>query len=338
MRDAVMLFERFSANANRFDFFQAVRLVECAHRGLPRVGASLRPRDDALRFGQEPELVFFPTTLRHFAVKQDAPPKLAVNFFGLLGPNGPMPTHLTEYVRHRARNAGDPTFARFLDVFHHRMVSLFYRAWATAQPVVSLDRGDDDRFSAYVGTVFGLNEGALRNRDTVPDFAKLHFAGLLAGPTRHAAGLRIVLSRFFGLPVEVLQNVGHWMKLPESSLTRLGSRDEDARLGIGTMLGARVFDRQHKFRVVLGPLSLRDYERFLPGGASLARLADWIRLYVRDPLEWDVNLQLQRAQVPFLALGRRQRLGYTTWLHARPATADGAQLRLRPLAPSHAKD
>ncbi|MEX3981061.1 type VI secretion system baseplate subunit TssG [Paraburkholderia sp. EG287A] len=338
MPDAVMLFERFSAEANRFDFFQAVRLVECAHRGLPRVGSSLRPRDDAVRFGQEAELIFFPTALRHFASTQDTAPKLAVNFFGLLGPNGPMPTHLTEYVRHRARNAGDPTFARFLDVFHHRMASLFYRAWATAQPVVSLDRDDDDRFSAYVGTVFGLNEGALRHRDTVPDFAKLHFAGLLAGPTRHAAGLRIVLSRFFGLPVAVVQNVGHWMKLPEAALTRVGLRDESARIGVGTMLGARVFDRQHKFRVVLGPLSLDDYERFLPGGASLARLADWVRLYVRDPLEWDVNLQLRRAQVPRLALGRKQRLGYTAWLHARAATADAAQLKLRPLAPSHAKD
>ncbi|MCP3718344.1 type VI secretion system baseplate subunit TssG [Paraburkholderia sp. CNPSo 3281] len=338
MPDAVMLFERFCADANRFDFFQAVRLVECTHRGLPRVGSSLRPRDDAVRFGQEPELIFFPTALRRFVSTQDTAPKLAVNFFGLLGPNGPMPTHLTEYVRHRARHAGDPTFARFLDVFHHRMASLFYRAWATAQPVVSLDRDDDDRFSAYVGTVFGLNEAALRNRDTVPDFAKLHFAGLLAGPTRHAAGLRIVLSHFFGFPVEVVQNVGHWMKLPDAALTRVGSRDENARMGVGTMLGARVFDRQHKFRVVLGPLSLGDYERFLPGGASLVRLADWVRLYVRDPLEWDVNLQLRRAQVPRLALGRRLRLGYTTWLHARPATADAVQLKLRPLAPSHAKD
>ncbi|MEX3694054.1 type VI secretion system baseplate subunit TssG [Paraburkholderia sp. BR14263] len=338
MPDAVMLFERFSADANRFDFFQAVRLVECAHSGLPRVGASLRPRDDAVRFGQEPELIFFPTALRHFASKQDAAPKLAVNFFGLLGPNGPMPTHLTEYVRHRARNAGDPTFARFLDVFHHRMASLFYRAWAMAQPVVSLDRDDNDRFSAYVGTVFGLNEAALHNRDSVPDFAKLHFAGLLAAPTRHAAGLRIVLSRFFGLPVEVVQNVGHWMKLPDAALTHLGARDENARMGVGTMLGGRVFDRQHKFRVVLGPLSLGDYERFLPGGTSLARLADWVRLYVHDPLEWDVNLQLRRAEVPRLALGRKQRLGYTTWLHARAATADATQLELRPLIPSHAKD
>ncbi|SPB13811.1 type VI secretion protein [Caballeronia novacaledonica] len=338
MPDAVMLFERFSADANRFDFFQAVRLVECAHPMLPRTGASMRPRDDAVRFVQEPELIFFPTTLKHFANAQEAAPKLAINFFGLLGPNGPMPMHLTEYARDRARNAADPTFARFLDVFHHRMASLFYRAWAAAQPAVSLDRDDDDRMSAYVGTTFGLNEASLRNRDAVPDFAKLHFAGLLSGPTRHAAGLRLVLARYFGLPVNVTQNVGHWMKLPAHSLSRLGASDDGARMGVGTMLGARVFDRQHKFRVVLGPLSMRDYERFLPGGASLTQLVDWVRLYVRDPLDWDVNLQLQRADVPRLALGRHRRLGYTTWLHARAAVRDATQLMLRPLASSHAKD
>jgi type VI secretion system protein ImpH len=344
MPDALTLLGRFSIDANRFDFFQAVRLIECAHPGLPRVGSSLRPREDAVRFGQEPELIFFPTTLRHFTATAtgDTAPKLVVNFFGLLGPNGPMPTHLTEYVRDRARNAGDPTFARFLDVFHHRMASLFYRAWAGAQPVVSLDRDNGDRFSAYVGTTFGLGEPALRNRDTVPDFAKLHFAGLLAGGTRHAAGLRLVLSRFFGLPVDVRENVGHWMNLPAGSMSRLGTRDESARLGVGTMLGARVFDRQHKFRVVLGPLSMRDYQRFLPGGASLGRLADWVRLYVRDPLDWDVNLQLRQSEVPRLALGRRQRLGYTTWLHARAATSDARQLMLKPSAsPSashHAKE
>jgi type VI secretion system protein ImpH len=338
MPDAVTLFERFAADANRFDFFQAVRLLECARGDLPRVGESLRPRDDAFRFVQHPELMFFPTTLRHFSHKPDAAPKLSVNFFGLLGPNGPMPTHLTEYIRDRGRNAGDRTFASFLDVFHHRMTSLFYRAWAAAQPVVSLDRNDNDRFSAYVGTVFGLNATVLRDRDTVPDFAKLHFAGLLAGPTRHAAGLRLVLARFFGLPVSVEQNVGHWMKLPESALSRLGARGESAQVGIGTMLGARVFDRQHKFRIALGPLSMADFERFLPGGASLARLVDWVRLYVRDPLEWDVNLQLRQADVPRLALGKRQRLGYTTWLHARAATSDATQLMLRPLVSSNEKD
>lgn len=331
MPDALTLLCRLEDEANRFDFFQAVRLLENAYPGKPRVGEALQPRDEAIRFIQEPELVFHPTTLGEFtpATERHAA-RLAVKFFGLLGPHGPLPTHITEYVRDRTHNENDPTFARFLDIFHHRLVTLFYRAWANAQPAVSLDRPAQDRFSFYVGSLFGLGEAALRERDHVPDFAKLHFAGLLAGPTRPAAGLKLVLARFFNLPVEIEQWVGHWMALPDGALTRLGVRDGSATLGVSTLLGARVWDCQHKFRIVVGPLSRADYERFLPGGASLKRLVDWVRNYARDGLDWDVRLVLREKDVPPLALGCHTRLGYTTWMLGGAAAGDQRQLVLQP--------
>ncbi|MFM0277678.1 type VI secretion system baseplate subunit TssG [Paraburkholderia sediminicola] len=347
MPDALTLLRRLEDDAYRFDFFQAVRLLENAYPGKPRVGESLQPRDDAIRFVQEPELVFHPTTLGAFTPAGERhAARLAVKFFGLLGPHGPLPTHITEYVRDRARNAGDPTFARFLDIFNHRMVALFYRAWANAQPAVSLDRARRDRFSVYVGSLFGLGEVALRERDTVPDFAKLHFAGLLAGPTRPAAGLKLVLTHFFNLPVEIEQWVGHWMTLPAGSLTRLGSPDS-AALGVSTVVGARIWDCQHKFRVVIGPLSRADYERFLPGGESLKRLVDWVRNYARDGLDWDVRLVLRQQDVPRLELGRHTRLGYTTWTLRGAAGGDQRPLLLHPAdhegrprtgAPAHTAD
>ncbi|MEM5342189.1 type VI secretion system baseplate subunit TssG [Paraburkholderia azotifigens] len=331
MSDPLTLLRELEANACRFDFYQALRLIENAWRDKPRIGESLRPRDDAVRFSQEPELIFHPTTLGVLRPAHDGhAARLAVNFFGLMGPHGPLPVHLTEYVRDRARNANDPTFARFLDIFQHRMVSLFYRAWANAQPAVSLDRQERDRFSVYVGSTFGLAETALRERDAVPDFAKLHFAGLLAGPTRPAAGLQLILARFFNLPVRIEEWVGHWMELPRDTLSRLGARDGSSGLGVSTLLGARVWDCQHKFRIVVGPLTLADYERFLPGGDSLRRLTDWVRNYVRDGLDWDVNLWLRQEHVPRLALGRRARLGYTSWLLSGPVTQDQRQLRLHP--------
>lgn len=330
MLDSVNVLRLLEDESWRFDFFQAVRLVENAWPQQPRVGESLLPRDDAVRFTQRPELVFYPTTLGAFKQGEAGrAPQLAVNFFGLLGPHGALPTHLTEYIRDRERNADDPTFARFLDLFQHRMVSLFYRAWANTQPAVSLERPGRDRFSMYVGTTFGLGETSLRERDTVPDFAKLHFAGLLAMPTRPAAGLKLILARFFRLPVEIEQWVGHWMPLPRESLTRLGSGD-GAALGVSTLLGARTWDAQHKFRIVFGPLSIADYERFLPGADSLVRLVDWVRNYVHDGLDWDVNLQLRQADVPRLKLGMHARLGYTSWLLSGAASGDQRQLKLNP--------
>jgi type VI secretion system protein ImpH len=331
MLDTLTVLRLLEDEAYRFDFYQAVRLLENAFPDRPRVGESMRPRDDAVRFTQRPELVFHPTTLAGFSQRGEGhAPRLAVNFFGLLGPHGPLPTHLTEYIRDRERNADDPTFARFLDVFQHRMVSLFYRAWANAQPAVSLERPGRDRFAMYVGATFGLGEAALRERDSVPDFAKLHFAGMLGAPTRPAAGLALILTRFFRLPVAIEEWVGHWMPLPAEARTRMGVRDGSSALGVSTLLGARVWDCQHKFRIVVGPLSLADYERFLPGGESLKRLADWVRNYVRDGLDWDVNLQLREAEVPRLKLGRHARLGLTSWVLSGAARGDQRQLKLNP--------
>ncbi|MGN6666229.1 MAG: type VI secretion system baseplate subunit TssG [Trinickia sp.] len=315
MRDALTLDEVLARDARRFDFFQALRLIEQAHAEHPRLGRSLAARDDAVRLSQNPELIFHPTTLGEYVPGEHGRPgRLAVNFLGLLGPNGPLPTHLTAYARERARNANDPTLARFLDVFHHRMLSLFYRAWADAQPVVSADRPSDDRFAVYVGSLFGLGAPALHHRDGVPDSAKRHFAGVLAAPTRHADGLRLILARFFGVDVSIEPWLGHWVTLPEDACTRLG----DARLGVSTVLGTRVWDCQHKFRIAIGPLRYTDFTRFLPGGESLMKLADWVRNYVRDPLDWDVSLHLKQDEVPALRLqgtvAGGSRLGWNTWL------------------------
>src|SRR6185369_7881895 len=127
--------------------------------------------------GQEPDMAFAPAPLASFEPgEKGRPGRLQVRLFGLLGPNGPLPLHFTEYARERLRHANDPTLSRFLDLFHHRLMTLFYRAWAQAQPHVSRDRPNDDRFAVYVGALFGLSQPTSRNRDTLPDLAKLFHA------------------------------------------------------------------------------------------------------------------------------------------------------------------
>jgi len=136
-----------------------------------------------VRLGQEPATTFAPATIAGFQASTDGrPPRLEVCFLGLLVSNGPLPRHLTEYVRDRLRNADDPTFGRFLDVFNHRMLSLFYRGWSQAQPTVNLDRPEADRFGDYVGSLFGIGMPAYCNRDAIPDLAKRHYAGHLILP------------------------------------------------------------------------------------------------------------------------------------------------------------
>jgi type VI secretion system protein ImpH len=316
----------------RFGFFQAMRRLECAYRQRPRIGKSPRPADDPVRLGQQPTLAFAPSTLAAFAAGQEGlPPRLLVYFLGLFGPNGALPLHLTDYARERLNNAKDPTFIRFADIFHHRILTLFYRAWASSRPTVSFDRPESDRFADYVAALIGLGMPALRERDGVPDIAKLHYAGHLSGQTHHAEGLIALLTDFFRLPVALDELVGHWMVLPQDCLWRLGKSPETGSLGISITVGERVWDRQYKFRVLFGPLGLADYERMLPGGEHLPRLVALVRNYAGDELAWDVNLILKREEIPPLALGGSARLGWSTWLSSRTPERDADDLYLQPM-------
>ena len=329
---ALILLRDLQERPYDFGFFQAVRRIENLYRDKPRTGTSHHAVDDPVRLVQEPSTAFAPSTLASFALGEGkVPPRLASYFFGLLGANGPLPIHLTEYGRDRLRNAGDATFVRFLDLFHHRLLSLFYRAWAINQPAVSFDRPEDDRFGVYLGSLFGMGLATARNRDAFPDLTRLRYAGLFANQTRHRSGLIAILRDFFRMPVAIREFAAGWLHLGEDMRWRLGRSRESGTLGRSATIGGRVWSCHHKFRIAFGPLSLDQYTRLLPGGDSLRRLVPLVRFYVGDELDWDVNLVLRRDEVPPLRLGREGRLGWTTWLTARSRAADAADLRLNPL-------
>lgn len=327
--DPLIYFRSLAEKPYNFDFFQSLRRIEALFPDKPRFGQALRPAEEPVRLGQEASMAFAPATLSAFelpAAGRQA--RMLVRFFGMLGPNGPLPFHLTEYARERLLHKGDATFIRFLDLFHHRFLLLFYRAWAQAQPVVNLDRPGEDRFTCYVGSLIGLGDKSQYNRDEIPDFAKLFYSGLLARQVRNRAGLAALLTGYFHIPVRIEEFVGHRMFFQESECTRLGAGNSSAILGQGTVLGSSVWDRQHKFRVHLGPLTLAQYESFLPGGTAIRKLVAWVRQYFCFELAWDVRLILSRRQVPPTTLGQFGRLGWTTWLGHYAAATDASDLTL----------
>ena len=302
-----------------FGFYQALRAIECLYAERPRLGTSRRPTDDPIRLAQEPSLTFESASLTAFEPGKDGKPhRLLVRLFGLLGPNGPMPMHLTEYVQARQRDFHDQTFARFLDIFHHRMLSLFYRAWANNEPTVSFDRPESDRFAGYVGSLAGLGMSTLRKRDDISDLTKFYYVGRLSGQTKCVEGLRAILTDYFNLPIGVEEFIGEWMRLPPNHICRLGTAESTGTLGQSLIVGTRVWGAQHKFRIILGPLSFKDYERLLPTGDRIIRLVAMVRNYVGDELAWDVRLILKRKEVPTTCLDGSSRLGWTTWLGQRP--------------------
>lgn len=313
--DRVSLLAAIADRPSAFDFHIVLRRLECFFRDRPRWGEAVRPSDEPIRLGQEPSLAFAHSTVAAFKQPADGRPgRLLVRFFGLLGPNGPLPLHLTEYARERLRHFGDPTLAAFLDVFHHRMLSLFHRAWAMGQPTVAHDRAKTNPFHRYVGALAGIGMRSLQNRDLIPDAAKLQYAGRLANPTRNAEGLKAVLGEYFEHPITIEEFVGEWLDLPEGARSRLGHSPEVSTLGRSLVLGRRTWSCTHKFRVVVGPIRRSEFQALLPGTRRLERLSALVRAYVGDELDWDVRLVLAEDASKQVELGMGDRLGWYTRL------------------------
>ncbi|WP_233888756.1 type VI secretion system baseplate subunit TssG [Paraburkholderia flagellata] len=336
------LFDELAAAPYLYDFFQVMRRIEALTPHLPRLGTAARSAEEPLRLTQDVSLAFAPAALAGLkrTDTRDRPctPRLSQRFFGLLGPNGPLPLHLTDFARERALHHGDATFARLLDTLSHRFLLLFYRAWSQSRPTGSLDRPDSDRFAFYIGSLIGLAAPPCRERDAASDHAKLHFAGLLNMQSRPPEVLEAIATAVLHVPVRVNPFCGHWMALERAERSALcfrgtyaprsGLSINAACLGTGAVLGAAVWDRQHKFRLTIGPLSLAQYEAFLPGGAAIATLVALVRLHLNRELAWDAKLVLRAEEVPTARLGRYGRLGYSAWFARQVRHADAADLAL----------
>jgi type VI secretion system protein ImpH len=328
--DLTAALERLQSQPQGFDLFAALRLLEQSSADRPRLGESRKAADDIARLGQAPHLSFAPSDVA--SVTRDAAGQLRLEQFGfgLFGPNGALPLHLTELAYERRRHKEDGTVVDFLNVFQHRLISLFYRAWADSEPAVSLDRPQSDFFRTYVGALLGLAPESARSADAVPDFAKLSRAGRFAQQTRSADGLEALLADYFGVPVEVRPFTGAWLDIPPDLHCRLGEQ----QLGRSTTLGGSTWQCQHKFEIALGPLPRADFADFLPGAAGLVELEALVRLYTNDEWAWQVRLLLRDVDIPGIHLGppgpqapdsqptAGNQLGWTSWLGARRASAE----------------
>jgi type VI secretion system protein ImpH len=325
-------------------FFQALRRVEVAHPRQPRLGTAARPADEPVRLGQDPSLAFAPAALASFRPAEgevgggQGASRLGVAFFGLFGPMGPLPLHLTELAGERQRPGEGSALGRFADIFHHRLLTMFYRAWADAEPVVSRDRPAEDAFARQLASLIGLGLPSLSDRDAVPDSFKLAFAGRLVAHARNPEGLAAMLVAALDVPVRIEEFVGGYVTIEPEDRWRLGLGQRAGALGSGAFLGRRVYCRDQKFRVVIGPVDRDAYDGLLPGGADLARVRAIVRGYIGDELDWDVQLIGNPEVRRPMQLGRRGRLGYSGWLGPR---ADLRPLqdvvfspcRVRPLSP-----
>jgi type VI secretion system protein ImpH len=211
----------------------------------------------------------------------------------------------------------------FLDLFNHRLISFFYRAWEKHHFAVAFERAVSrqegvDRFSQYLFDLIGMGTQGLRGRLEVEDETLLFYDGLLAQHPRSASALQGVLTDYFKVPVEVRQFIGQWLSLSEGNRSRLGPRPANNALGLNAVAGSRVWDQQAKFTLRLGPLTYGEFCQFFPDREAFRQLVGIARFSAGQESDFDVQLILKAAEVPGCRLGETSgfapRLGWSTWL------------------------
>jgi type VI secretion system protein ImpH len=308
------------------DFYLTLRRLEIIHRDRPRLGEGVRVSEEPVRLGQKPTLAFEASTILATDQREGGlPPRLEVGFFGVFGPNGPLPLHLTEYAHQRMHHSHDGTLVQFLNIFHHRLLTLFYRAWANSQPTVSRDRPDSDRFARFVTASAGHANRPKGQAESYIDRFARYMACHFTGQTRHPEGLSKVLSSFFGVPARVEEYIGESLRIPDQFCWRLtpkaGAHEALGKLGSGTRVGRNAWERQFKFRVVLGPMPRAQYDRLLPRGADLPLLVTLVQRYAGVELNWDVQLVLHEPDMKPMQLGKSE-LSRTSYLVRNAVSRD----------------
>lgn len=310
--------EALAAEPWGFDFYATLRRFERDSPALPRLGDSGSLREETLRLGQNPYFAFPAST---FMTAQETAPgkwRLLQAFLGLLGPQGALPLALTGEAFNWVRQ-NDDGFARFLDLFNHRFLLLFFRSWADARPIAQADRPKLDRFRDYVGSAAGVGHELFHDADDVPDAAKIAYAGLVAPKAKSAARLKRLVRGLFGVECEVEEFVGLWLTLEPSERSSL---DGKGRLGVDVMVGSSFYTISDKIRLRLHMRDLAEYERYLPGSRRCDELVDLVFFHLGDDIEWEAELALPADQAPAVQLGRSGRLGWTGWLASDQRSPD----------------
>jgi type VI secretion system protein ImpH len=309
---AAALKERLFREFHRFSFFQAVHLLERLEQGAQALGESMVPGREAVRFSVKPDLSFPASDITGLAEGvKGGPADMSVAFLGLTGPSGVLPYWYTELAIERLKEK-DTSLTAFLDIFHHRLVSLFYLAWKKQRFPENYQRGGNDRLTGYLLSLCGLGTRGLVERIGLSPESLAFYTGHFSTRSPSVAGIEAAVSYLAGVNAEVVQFVERIIALSEEDHTRIGTAN--ARLGEDALCGSYVWDCETKFRVELGPMGYDEFRRFLPGGSMLSPIFSLVRYRVGMEYEFDLRIILARDEVPPCALGGDSRLGMTSWL------------------------
>ncbi len=308
----------FKKDARRFSFYRLVYLLERTYPKAPAVGQLGPAHEERVRLRADPSLIFAScdvSELDHVKYPDGQERVRITNaFMGLYGSASPMPPYYVEKIALDDYQGGPQSVREFLDVFHHRLLALMYRAWTKYRFSVMYRMKGADPFTRRMFCAVGLD--GMKDAETALDrFLFLRYAPILASKSRSARGLQVVLDDLFGkMGVAIQQFVGHWTLIEKPNRNKLGVQNH--QLGESLTIGRYVYDGTGRFKIVLGPLSYDDYLTFLPGGNRRPLLRAVVATFTRGQQDVMLDLHVKTEDAPRFQLGspRSATLKRTAWL------------------------
>ena len=338
------LVERLLSRGWEFPFFQAIWLLEryCSDR-LP-VGDRGPVAKEAFRFRPDVAMGFPASDVRRITERTEAAAdtsyyQVDVTFMGLYGVSSPLPIHYAIDIlrsvdkfsaaesqqnettaggeRQTALSETGSSPARdFLDIFHHRLISLFYRSWLKYRYDVSFGIPGRNVITDYLLWLIGCPGGFDNATLGVSPIRMIRYAGILTQRPRSGVTLEGMLGDYWkDVAVEVEQCVGRWVPLSQADMNRAGVAN--STMGVDLTVGEQVYDLSGAFNISMGPMNWTTYLSFLPDGTCFEQTRSLVQLFCADPLSFTIELSLNAGEVPEMQLSsgaEAARLGFTSWV------------------------
>jgi len=340
-RESTAVVNALANDPSQFTLLQAVRVIEAAIMATPDnaskrainhgVGLYTQPNNECVRFYNSHALSFSGSDI--YSVK---PPETSLmqwqcvtRFLGLTGSHGVMPFSFTQTVLERLKQK-DPSISAFLDVFHHRTLSLYYRASVKYSLPLNFEnthhtqrkaKQASDPASAVLRAVSGLGTKGLDDQLSIPPQSLLFYAGLFSQKVRNVTGLKQLLSDYMQVPIKIDEFVGRWEDIIDDVRTKLPSAQsplgQNVCLGQSAMLGKKGWVAQGKIQIIIGPLNAKQYLQFAPSGTALKAVNELARFYLGFDHDYDITVLVDKKDTPHsvtLSSKTKPILGWNMWL------------------------
>lgn len=334
MKKELSLKDKLFEEAYVFDFLQAVRVFQLLYPDTIAPGEGVDPEKEPVRFSASVSFAFPPSDLvgTFPASSFSKVSVLQVNFLGIAGIQGPLPTPYTQLLIDRIQRK-DLAFQDFLDIFNHRFISLFHKIRKRHRMGIYEIPAEKTTIGEMLRSLAGLGfkNSLFQDKLKVPDRSLIGVANSLWPRVRSSVGLKFLLEKYFKIPARIHEFQGRWLSFQKSERSFIGIQEGQFNaLGKDCILGIKEWDKVGHITISFGPMDLSYFCSFFRNQKAYKSACSLITFYTENSITFDFNLILKKDQVPPLMLGQESFLGWRSWLKTKPFSENDQQVYIHP--------